>query len=249
MRNPLRFVNQYAVGTLIVLAILIQFASWHYQSPMFPGPYEIVQAVTSNFATIYSEMWTTIRRSMIAFLIATTMIPFGIWIGRVKAVGMLVDPILEFLTAIPPAAVIPLVMLFAGLGDQAKIVVILYAISPLILVNAIEGARNTAPMLTRVARSFRLSAIEQMILVDLPSALPAIFVGLRLAISTSVLVSVTSEMLLATDGIGTLIQRSQESFDIPVGVACLAAISLTGMALNLIVRLTERRFLFWYYRA
>jgi NitT/TauT family transport system permease protein len=90
-------------------------------------------------------------------------------------------------------------MLFAGVGDDAKIAVIFYACAPLILVNTMEGARNTPPMLEQVARSLRFLRLKAMAQVSLPATMPAIITGIRLAIATSLLVSVTSEMLLATD--------------------------------------------------
>ena len=85
------------------------------------------------------------------------MVPFGIACGRLRALGLVVDPILEFLVTIPPPAVIPIVMLLAGVGDVAKIAVISYAMVPNILINTIETVRQAPPMLERVGRSLRFS--------------------------------------------------------------------------------------------
>lgn len=242
-------INLWGVAALAGVAVLWHAVALRYASPLFPGPLDVISAAMENLGTIETEIGATLSRAAIAFAIAVcTMVPLGLACGRIKALGALVDPLLEFLAAVPPPAVIPLVMLFAGVGDGAKITVIVFAIFPLILINTMEGARETAPMLTRVAKSFQMSRLEQMLLIDLPSAMPAIFVGLRLAVATSMLVSITSEMILATDGIGTFLQRSQEGFEIAASLAGLFSISLVGFAINFGFRLSERKFLFWFYR-
>jgi NitT/TauT family transport system permease protein len=162
---------------------------------------------------------------------------------------LIVDPILEFLVTIPPPAVIPIVMILAGIGDTAKIAVISYAMIPGILITTIETVRQAPPMLNRVARSLRLSRLESMALIDLPAAFPGIVTGFRLAISASLLVTITSEMLLSTNGIGAFVQRSQESFHVASGLAGIVAIVIVGWLLNTALRHVEDRLLFWHYRS
>jgi NitT/TauT family transport system permease protein len=238
-------------GTVLLLGI---GAGWQalavaYGSPVFPGPMQIAKAMVENRDAIAGSIGITLKRALMAFgAAAVTMVPFGILCGRLRWLGRIVDPFVEFLITVPPPAVIPLVMLFAGVGDDAKIAVIFYACAPLILVNTMEGARNTPPMLEQVARSLRFSRLKAMAQVSLPATMPAIITGIRLAIATSLLVSVTSEMLLATDGIGTFLQRSQESFEFAAGLGAIATISIAGLCMNLIVKFAEKRILFWYYR-
>ena len=147
-----------------------------------------------------------------------------------RPLGLIVDPILEFLVTIPPPAVIPIVMVLAGIGDAAKIAVIGYAMIPGILITTIETVRQAPPMLDRVGRSLRLNRLERMALIDLPAAFPGIVTGFRLAISTSLLVTITSEMLLSTNGIGAFVQRSQESFYVSSGLAGIVAIAIVGLS-------------------
>jgi NitT/TauT family transport system permease protein len=161
---------------------------------------------------------------------------------------LIVDPILEFLITIPPPAVIPVVMVLAGVGDAAKIAVISYAMIPNILVNTIETVRQAPPMLDRVGRSLRLSRLESMALIDLPAAMPGIVTGLRLGVTASLLVTITSEMLLSSDGLGAFVQRSQESLRVASGLAGIVAIAIMGLFVNIGLRLVEERLLFWHYR-
>ncbi|MGZ5829069.1 MAG: ABC transporter permease, partial [Xanthobacteraceae bacterium] len=134
-------------------------------------------------------------------------------------------------------------------GDAAKIAVISYAMVPSILITTIETVRQAPPMLNRVGRSLRLNRLELMSLIDLPAAMPGIVTGFRLAITGSLLVTITSEMLLSTNGIGAFVQRSQESFRVAAGLGGIVAIAIMGLLVNIGLRQVEERLLFWHYRA
>jgi ABC-type anion transport system duplicated permease subunit len=140
-------------------------------------------------------------------------------------------------------------MVLAGVGDAAKIAVIAYAMIPSILINTIETVRQAPPMLDRVGRSLRLSRAESMVLIDLPAALPGIVTGLRLGVTAAMLVTITSEMLLSTNGLGAFVSRSQESLQVAAGLAGIVAIAIMGLVVNLGLRHVEQRYLFWHYRA
>ena len=245
-----RWVDPWALLSVALVLALWQLVSWHYHTVLFPGPWQTTIAIVQNFSTIVTELVNTLRRAFTAFgLSVLVMVPFGIACGRLRWLGLIVDPILEFLVTIPPPAVIPIVMLLAGVGDVAKIAVISYAMVPNILINTIETVRQAPPMLERVGRSLRFSRVEQMALIDLPAAMPGIVTGLRLGVTASLLVTITSEMLLSTNGIGAFVQRSQESFYVASGLAGIVAIAIMGLIVNLGLRLVEQRLLFWHYRA
>jgi len=231
------------------ILILWQLVALAKGSPLFPGPLKVAAAIAHNYPTILAELGFTLMRAGIGFaLAAVLMIPLGIFLGRVRAVGIVLEPIMDMLATLPPPAIIPLVMLFAGTGDMAKIVIIAYAAAVPLLMNTYEASHSIHPMLSRVARSLHLSKLETMRLIDWPSSLPMIVTGARLAIASSLLVSVTSEMLLATNGIGVYLQRSQETFKIDAGLAGIAFISLAGIIVNAGMQKLERRWLFWHYR-
>ncbi len=239
-------------GVLSVALVLgaWQGLAWHYDTVLFPGPWQTVLAIFGNFLTIGTEILNTLRRAFTAFgLSVVVMVPFGIACGRIRPLGALVDPILEFAVTIPPPALIPIVMLLAGVGDTAKIAVICYAMVPNVLISTIETVRQGPPMLNRVGRSLRLSRFDLMRLIDLPAALPGIVTGLRLAVTAALLVTITSEMLLSTNGIGAYLERSQESFHVSAGLAGIVAVAFMGLIVNVALRQIEERMLFWYYRA
>lgn len=246
-----RIDREAMLGLIVPVVILVawQIASLLQATPLFPGPIKVAAAIWKNAPVIVRELGFTLMRAAAGFAIAAALtIPLGIFLGRARAIGKVVEPIMDMMATLPPPAIVPLVMLFAGTGDWAKIVIVAYAAAVPLLMNTYEASHSIHPMLSRVAKSLQLTRFETMRLIDLPSSLPMIATGARLAIASSLLVSVTSEMLLATNGIGVYLQRSQENFRIDAGLAGIAFISLAGIIVNALVFRLEKRWLFWHYR-
>jgi NitT/TauT family transport system permease protein len=247
-----RLAKSVAWNTLVLpVAILVvwQVLALRAHTPLLPGPYEIALAIGRLYPKIVGQLGYTLMRASIGFLVAAAiMIPIGILLGRLKLLGQVLEPAIDMLATLPPPAVVPIVMLFAGTGDSAKIVIIAYAAAVPLLMNTYEASKTVHPTTNLVARAMHLTRLEAMVHIDLPAALPMIATGLRLAVSSALLVSVTSEMLLATNGIGVFIQRQQENFQIAGGLAAIAFISLAGLIINSLVFQFEKRWLFWHYR-
>ena len=249
MTQAKRWNDIWSLAVPAAILVAWQLGSVIYATPLFPGPIKVAYAIAQNFNVIVSQLGFTLIRAVVGFAVAVVlMIPLGIFLGRVRIVGRILEPIMDMLATLPPPAIVPLVMLFAGTGDWAKIVIIAYAASVPLLMNTYEASHSIHPMMSRVAKSLQMSRFETMRLIDLPSSLPMIATGARLAIASSLLVSITSEMLLSTNGIGTYLQRSQETFKIDAGLAGIAFISLVGIIINALVFRLEKRWLFWHYR-
>lgn len=239
-------------GLIVPLAILLawQALAWRASTPLFPGPWQVVLAICKVYPQIVGQIGYTLMRAANGFLVAAILtIPLGILLGRLKTVGAIFEPIMDMLATLPPPAVIPIVMLFAGTGDAAKIAIIAYAAAVPLLMNTYEASKTLHPMANLVARSLRLSRFETMMWIDLPTSLPMIATGIRLAVASALLVSVTAEMLLATNGIGVFIQREQDNFQIANGLAAIAFIAVIGLIVNDLVFRLEKRWLFWHYRS
>ena len=244
-----RFKDLASLAVPLAILLAWQVGSMHYATPLFPGPIKVAIAIGDNFHVIVGQLGFTLKRAAIGFVLAVVlMIPLGIFLGRVRVLGRILEPVMDMLATLPPPAIVPLVMLFAGTGDWAKIVIIAYAASVPLLMNTYEASHSIHPMMSRVAKSLQMTRFETMRLIDLPSSLPMIATGARLAIASSLLVSITSEILLSTNGIGTYLQRSQENFNIDAGLAGIAFISLVGIIINALVFRLEKRWLFWHYR-
>ncbi len=148
-------------------------------------------------------------------LAAFIMIPMGIFMGISKRANSLFEPIIELLRPLPPPAIVPVAMLFLGIGNFMKIFVIFFACSFPMIINTIDGARSINPMFLDTARSFGLNRFQLIRKVILPGAMPQIMSGLRTSLPISLIVAILSEMIGSVDGIGHYILRMQRTFDIP----------------------------------
>jgi ABC-type nitrate/sulfonate/bicarbonate transport system permease component len=233
--------------------VLFLFFVWELSarwvaSPNFPGAFTVLSTLATAAPTLLTEMGITLWRAGAGLLLAlVVMLPLGIFIGRVRAVGDFVEPLFDMLRPLPPLAIVPVAMLFAGVGSGAKVLVIFYSVSFPIVLSTIDAVRSAHPMLTSVARSLRLSRRQIMLQIDMPAALPQVIVGIRIAVALSILISISAEMLLSTDGIGNVIMRSQEQFRVAMGMAALLVIAATALIINGLVRWIERRALAWHY--
>lgn len=237
-------------GTLFLaaLAVLWQLTATAVDSPNFPSFLAVVAAIRENDAALAIELGHTLKRAGIGFVLAlVTMLPLGITLGRIKALGDLVEPVIELIRPLPPIAMVPVMMIFLGVGDAAKIAVVAYGASFPILINTIDAVRALDPMLSNVARALRLTRGERMWLIDLPAALPRIVAGVRISVALSLLLAVVAEMLLSTDGLGAFLVRAQESFEIAKGLAGLLVIALVALAINFTTLAIERKVLAWHH--
>lgn len=233
---------------LAALAVLWQLTATAVDSPNFPSFLAVVAAIRENDAALAIELGHTLKRAGIGFVLAlVTMLPLGIALGRIKALGDLVEPVIELIRPLPPIAMVPVMMIFLGVGDAAKIAVVAYGASFPILINTIDAVRALDPMLSNVARALRLTRGERMWLIDLPAALPRIVAGVRISVALSLLLAVVAEMLLSTDGLGAFLVRAQESFEIAKGLAGLLVIALVALAINFTTLAIERKVLAWHH--
>lgn len=243
----MRHLNLPGILFLTALAIAWQVAATMASSPSFPSLIAVVSALSVDRATLIAELGHTLLRAVSGFAIAlVTMLPLGILLGRVRTLGDLVEPVIELVRPLPPIAVVPVSMIFLGIGDTAKIAVVVYGASFPILINTIDAVRSLDPMLSHVTRSLRLTRLERMRLVDFPAALPRVITGIRLSIALSLLLAVVAEMLLSTNGLGAFLMRAQESFRIAQVLAALLLISLVALLINLGAQAIERKALAWH---
>lgn len=240
--------NLPAVFFSLLLMMLWEAGARAAGNPFFPTLEAIGAALFVNAGTIAAQIVETLRRAAIGLgLSCLVMIPLGAAIGRIRLLGDIFEPIVNMLRPLPPPAVAPIALLFAGAGDGGKIAMIVFTCSFPILIGSIDGVRANHPMLTNVARSLRLSRLETIALIDLPSALPVIMTGVRLAVAAALLVSVISEMLLTTNGIGVYLLRAQENFRIADGLAGVVAVAFVGFLVNYLFLRFDRKLLAWHY--
>lgn len=232
------------------------FAVWGLASSAvdkvhFPGPITVMKVVWSDWIMDASATWSdalapSLFRLILGFALASLgALGLGVAIGRSRTLGDYTEPIIHFVRAIPPPALLPLFIVLFGIGDLQKIVLISIGVFPPILLNTIDGVRSVDPLLLDTAASFRVSRARRIYQVVIPAAAPKIFAGLRIAIAIAVILMVISELVAATNGLGFRIVRSSRQFKYVDVWAGIVVLGVLGSVLNGILGAVERRVLGW----
>ena len=180
-------------------------------------------------------------------LAAAAGIALGVAVGLHRRWRAVLEPVLEFLRAVPPPVLVPVIMLFAGIGNGMKVLVIVSGCVWPVLLNTVEGVRAVDAVQLDTARAYGIDGPHRIARVVLPAASPQIAAGLRQALSLGIILMVISEMFAASNGLGFTIVQFQRSFAIPEMWSGTLLLGLLGVALSLLFRLAERRALGWYH--
>jgi ABC-type nitrate/sulfonate/bicarbonate transport system permease component len=229
------------LGLVPILALLLvwQWAAKAglYSVVLLPPPLAVAQAFMEEPGEIFGHMLASLSRVAMgvgaAFLVA---VPLGLLIGRYRWLDLLTDWSIQVFRSVPPISLIPLALLFFGIGDKPAIVLIFLAAFWPLIINTIFGVRGVERTLLKVARSVR--SRERLVFTDviLPAALPAIFTGLRLAIGAGWLTVVTAEMIAVRSGLGYMILNAQMTFRSDLIIAGIVVIGMVGLAADQGVR-------------
>lgn len=188
----------------------------------------------------------SLQRSAIGFSLAILLaIPLGLLIGWYKLVAETLNPLLELFRNTTALALMPVFILFLGIGEVSKVSLLVYACTWPILLNTISGVQNVDPLLIKSARTMGLPPYQLFRKVILPAAVPTIFVGIRLAGAISILALVAVEMFGSKAGLGYLIIYSQFSFEIPQMFVGILIMTVLGLAFNYSLLAVEKHFTKW----
>jgi ABC-type nitrate/sulfonate/bicarbonate transport system permease component len=204
-------------------------------SPYFPGPSQWWTATLTLFGrehlvAAFGATTLTFLKGLALAIVAGTVI--GLLVGVSDRAARALQPLLEFMRAIPPPVTVPVASLLIGYSESMKLtVVVLSALWP-ILLNATSAVRQIDPLLLDVARSFRLTAWQRMRRIILPAIVPSLLLGIRIAIPLAIVVTLLVEMLTSLPGIGALMIRSQRNFQSSEVYALLVLVGLFGFVVN-----------------
>jgi len=195
-----------------------------------------------------ADVIPSLERLMAGYLLASIAgITLGIPIGLYKPLRRALEPVLEFFRAIPPVAMIPLLIVSMGFGNSMKITVIVAGAIWPILLNTVEGVKAADQVLSETCQTYGIRGFARLRHFIVPSASPQIIVGMRLGLSIGIVLMVISEMFAALDGIGSAIIYFQRSYEIPQMWSGVLMLGLFGFSLSVIFRWFEHWALHWYY--
>ncbi len=198
-----------------------------------------------------SDLWTAVGNTLAGWALglgiaAALAVPAGILIGSSRLVYRSLRGVIEFLRPVPSVALIPLAILIYGSGLQSKVFLAAFAAFWALLVQVLYGVQDVDPVATDTARSFGFSRTQRLLRVTLPSALPYIATGLRIASAVSLILSVTAELVIGSSGLGRSINVARSGGDVKLMYALIIATGVLGLVLNTALVAAERRVLRWH---
>lgn len=233
--------------TVVVLWYLFRLTGLVKPS-LIPTPGEIAikfwQQLTGG--DLLFSMYISTQRVFIGVVLgAACAVPVGFMLGWYRTLRQFVDPLINFFRALPPIALIPLVIVYFGIGETAKVIILFYAAFFSSAIVMYEGISQINPLYIRVARTLGASDLEIFGRVIVPLSVPHILTALRVSLGVGWATLVAAELVAAQNGLGAIIENAADYFQLAtiyMGIMCIGFIAL---AMDLGLRLLTRRLLAW----
>ncbi|TCT03600.1 ABC transporter permease [Aquabacter spiritensis] len=237
------------------LALAGFFAAWQliamsgaFTPVLLPSPMAVLQAGWEMLLSgaLLPHIAASLARVCQGFVLATLIaVPLGIATGWSARTGNFIEPIVELFRPIPVLAILPLAILWFGIGEASKIFLITYGSFFPIFINTIAGVRFVDPVYVQAAESLGATRMQIFRRVVLMAAMPDIVVGLRLGLGFAFLTLVAAEMIASTRGIGYLIVDTQLTFQTDRTMVAMLLFGFLGFFMSMLLLLIERRLLKW----
>lgn len=234
----------------ILLIVLWQVGSktgW-WSDAVLPAPSSVAHEFWTLARTgqLGNNLWVSLRRVLIGAAIGISL---GLILGTVSGLSKVgeeaIDATMQMLRTLPFLVMLPLLVLWFGIDERPKIVIIVIGTTFPMYLNSYSGVRGVDNKLTEMAATFGLSRVRRIFTVVLPAALPSILTGLRYSLGTGWLSLVVAEQINARSGLGYLISNAQSLFETNVLMVCVVIYAVLGLVSDLLVRALERRLLHW----
>src|SRR6516164_7928846 len=232
----------------LALLVVWQCASLAMNNDSFPTALESIRAIPSllgdpetliNFAA-------SLRRMAIGFGVAVAVsIPLGLLMGRSRAVASFFNPLLMVIYPVPKAALMPIIMLWLGVGDLAKTLVIFLGVSLPVIYHSFEGAKAVEEKMLWSGAAMGLSAARRMVRIVLPAALPEILAGCRTGLVLALITMITSEMIARQSGAGNILFNALDMGQYDTVFAMIIIVGAMGICLDAAFERMRQRLVRW----
>ena len=256
-RKPLstRWISALTLASLLLLWWAVTAAE--LVEPLFlPPPADILGKawvlLTQGYmdASLWQHLGASLGRIGLALGAAIlTAIPIGIAIGSNRIARGIFDPLIEFYRPIPPLAYLPLIVIWCGIGELSKVLLIYLAIFAPIAIATATGVRTVDPAKLRAAQSLGATRAQLIRHVILPSALPDILTGVRIGLGVGWSTLVAAELIAATSGLGFMVQSAAQFLVTDVVVLGILVIALIAFAMEMGLRALQRKWVPWHGQA
>ncbi|MES2821152.1 MAG: taurine ABC transporter permease TauC [Pseudomonadota bacterium] len=259
-RRVPRELSQFAISSFTVAFLLWAWWAVTYCGliePLFlPSPQAVANrgwlVLSQGYmdSSLWQHLAASLQRIGLGLLAAVlTAIPLGIAIGRCRIARGIFDPLIEFYRPIPPLAYLPLIVIWCGIGELSKVLLIFLAIFAPIAISTATGVRNVDPSKVRAAQSLGASQAQLIRYVILPSALPEILTGVRIGLGVGWSTLVAAELIAATSGLGFMVQSAAQFLVTDVVILGILVIALIAFSLEMGLRALQRKLVPWHGQA
>jgi len=236
---------------LPVLAILCVIAAWvifsTFHPEFFPGPVAVWQRLITTFTkpigkiNLLGHVWASLKRVLLALLCAWAFgILFGILIGWNRTARAVLGSIFEVIRPIPPIAWIPLIIMWFGIGETAKVLIVFIGTFVPLVINTSTGIRMVDEINIQVGKVFGGTNLQILKEIVVPTALPSIFAGIRTSVSSGWTTVLAAEMLGATAGLGSMVTKGWNGGDMALVLVAVITIAIVGYILSIILEKLEK---------
>jgi ABC-type nitrate/sulfonate/bicarbonate transport system permease component len=239
---------------LIIAVLLWQAVSMAGVFPAFalPSPVAVWQAFVDiarngyGGQTLVADILISCFRIVIGFVGAVAIgVPVGLMMSRSKIIFDIIDPLLQFIRPVPPLAYIPLLVVWFGIGELPKAILILVGTIPVIIIGTMSGVKSTPPLRIAVARTLGATNAQIFRRIVLPSAMPEIFTSMRVGIGVAWTCLVAAELIAASSGLGWLVQFAGQALQVAVVIVGIVIIGVIGYGMELVIRKLESWIVPW----
>lgn len=258
--SPVRLLGRGVQRVWLVVLLLALWELVRHDSvkSYFPPPSAILAAVRELWFTgpadrlflnenAVDDFSSSLGHLFGGWLLACTAgILIGVLIGRSRVTGDVLEPLLQFLRAVPPPTLLPFFIVVFQLGPTMSMATIAFGVVWPVLLNTADGVRTVDPLQLETAEVFGLGRFRRLMQVIMPAALPKIAAGLRVSLGFALILMVISELVGSTAGIGAELISAQRSFQTVDMWAGIAVLGILGYLLNEVFLLLERHFLAWH---
>ena len=221
--GPFRVIRSWAARELqrtlllTIASLLIAFLSWQFLSIvlfnpfLIPPPLEVFRTAIPMILSgeILADVTISMSRVLVGFVVGSVIgIVGGVLLGRIRLLHDLLDPIIELLRYLSPTAMIPIAVIWFGIGELSKYFLIFWGTLFIVLINTIAGVWRAPIARQRAAECLGANSLQIFLLVIIPSSVPYIVTGMRVAMASSFMSIIPAEILAANSGIGYLLQQS-----------------------------------------
>lgn len=256
--RPRRFPALNAEHVVAALSPLVVLALWQalvsfgiLDKRFFPLPTTVLHALwtLTKSGRMWDEASITLYRVGVGFAIGAALgVAVGLIMGMSRLVRAFLDPLISGLYVIPKIAVLPLVMLVVGIGDESKITIVAIGVFFIVAINTTAAVLAIEPIYLDAGRNFGARGLQMFRHVVLPAALPTIFTGLRLAAGIALITIIAAEFVEANRGLGYLIWQSWNTLVVENMYAGLVVVGLLGVGFAALVALAARLAMPWQQR-